>query len=174
MTTLTDLGQEHLEMLPRHLQQSTDIRAVIDALARESERLLDQVDDCSRQMFVQTATWGLRYWEQRYQLPTWDFDDVTAPDDEDRRIAVLAKMRSNKAISGAEYRAVLDAYVTSYRIQMDHATGTLNFTIAYNDDNGSADLLERIIRSITPAHLNINFQYEAFIVGVSAAGDTVY
>src|SRR5438128_10437168 len=101
-TVLTDLGQEHLEWLPRHLQRSTDGRAVIDALARESERMLDQLDDTGQQLFVQTATWGLRYWEQRLGLPTWEYGDVAAPVDADRRIAVLAKPRSTKAASAAE------------------------------------------------------------------------
>lgn len=176
MTTLTALGQEHLEMLPRHLHSSTDVRSVIDALAREAERYLTLTQETGDQLFVNTATWGLSLWERRVGIKVWDDDDPDLPTDAVRRQAILTKLLSNRAVSGAEFRAVIDRYTTSYSMRMIHTglgEGTLEITLAFDGDSEEAIILESVLDAIIPAHLNVNVQYEGFIAGVSMAGDSL-
>lgn len=166
---LNDTGIEHQNMLPAWFRYDPTVMGVLDVLAREIDRIDADWQDLLDQLFIQTATWGLMYWEQAFQLPV----EPAGLSDADRRTLLLTKSRANKAQRGADFRAVLDGYVESYTLHMDHTLGTLFMTVSYNPDAYSAAQLETIIESIVPAHLLLNIQYEAFLAGISEAGDTL-
>lgn len=166
---LNDTGKEYLSWLPAWFQGDPHVQGVLDVFAREMDRIDVDWQDLLDQMFVQTATWGLSFWEQALQLPV----EPTGLSDEDRRTLLMTKLLANNAQSGAAFRAVLDSYVEDYSIHMDHATGTLFIDITYNPSAYSEAQLETIIESIVPAHLLLNIQYTAFLAGISEAGDAL-
>lgn len=164
---LTARGEEMLSWLPRWLQGDPHAQGVIDVMALENTSVEADTLDLLDQFFVQTATWGLIYWEQMLELPV-------APDgltDAQRRTIILTKLVANKAQSGAQFRAVLDEYVETYSLRMDHSSGTFFITLTYNEEAYTEAQLEAILNSIFPAHLNLNVAYEGFLAGISEAGD---
>jgi uncharacterized protein YmfQ (DUF2313 family) len=171
---LTSLGLEMLSWLPAHLQRSTDAQGIVDIEAREAERIEAGRTDLLDQFFVQTATWGLNSWEQALQLPVEPVNEFSVPlSTADRRQIILSKLRSNIVQSAAEWRGVLDTYVTDYKIRIDHTLGILYVSVSYDPSAYSEAQLETLIRSITPAHYDLNVQYVGFLAGISEAGDTV-
>lgn len=166
---LTSNGEELLSWLPRFLQYDSNVQAVIDIMSLEIDLLDETAQDVLDQLFVQTATWGLKYWERLLQLP----EEPAGLTESDRRSILITKLRSNKAQSGLEFRAVLDTYALSYTITADANGGTLLIDITYNPDDYTEAQLETIIRSIVPAHLDLTITYSAFIVGINMAGDTL-
>lgn len=166
---LTSNGQELVEWLPRFLQADANVQGVIDIISREVDLIDDTWQDVLDQLFVQTATWGLKYWERLLSLP----EEPAGLTEADRRLLLLAKLTANKAQSGAEFRSVLDLYALSYTITADAVGGTIAIDITYNPDDYSEAQLETIIRSIVPAHFDLTITYSAFIVGINMAGDTL-
>lgn len=171
---LNTYGEELVGWYPRHLQSAVAAMAYLDMSARELERLDDAKNELLDQMFVQTATWGLPYWEGALQLPVDPVDELGDPlSDEDRRTVVLSRLRANVVQSAAEWRGVIDTYVTDYMVRVDHTNGIIYLSISYNPGAYSEGQLETLIRSITPAHYDLNVVYTAFLADISAADDPV-
>lgn len=169
---LTELGEEMLGWLPRHLQGSIDVQSIIDIEAREAERMETGRTELLDQFFVQTATWGLSIWEQALQLPVEPADEfAVALTHEERRQIVLAKLRSNIVQSAAQWTGVLIGYGLSYSLRVDHDGGVLHLDITDNPSEYSANQLEALIKSISPAHYDLIITYRGFILGESELGD---
>lgn len=54
--------------LPAFLQSDKSLKAMLDSCSMEHEKQRLLLDDISRQLYVQTATWGLRDWESLLDL----------------------------------------------------------------------------------------------------------
>lgn len=171
---LTDRGSVMMSWLPRHYQRSIDVQMFIDTIAREAERLEAARLDVLDQFFVQTATWGLVYWEESMQLPVEPVDELGNPlTDAERRTVILSRLRANKVESAAQWRGILDLYVADYSIRVDHTNAIIYVTISYNPSAYSEAQLEKLMESITPAHYTLNFVYTGFLADISAAEDPV-
>jgi uncharacterized protein YmfQ (DUF2313 family) len=158
-----------LELLPKHITSDPNVIAVMEAMGWEHLRYDNAWQDLFEQLFIQTATWGLRYWEQALQLPVEPTDQTL----EQRRTVAMTAVQAKDAVSGEDFNAALAAISTQYGLQMDWNTSTLNVAINYNPNDFTEAQLETILASLTPAHLSYNIIYEAFIAGVSTAGDLI-
>lgn len=166
---LTDNGKELVSWLPRFLQDDSNVQGVIDIISRETDLLDDSWEDVLDQLFVQTATWGLKYWERLLRFP----EEPAGISVADRRVLILSKLKSSKVESGIQFRQVLDIYTTSYTITADAVAGTIAIDATFNPSDYTEAQLETIIRSIVPAHFSLTITYGGFIVGVNTAGDTL-
>ena len=167
---LTDNGQELLEMLPRCLQNSVDYRNIIHVFSEEIDFLDESYLDIVDQIQIQTATWGLKYWEQVLSLPV-EQDGATYAE---RRISILSKLAANNVVSAADFRNALEIITETLDIRFDIDTSTVFITMTYDPaEEYSVQRLEELVSLMMPAHLNYNVQFDAFIAGVSMAGDSL-
>jgi hypothetical protein len=92
---------------------------------------------------------------------------------EERYALIIARFQSNSVESRSAWIAVLDSLTDGrpYQIYIDHELGVIYVTLTYTGDAYQDQQLEDAMRAVTPAHLDINFQYDGFILGTSTLGD---
>lgn len=66
---LSDEGESLLSYLPTSWHMGTFVRNLQETLGMEFERAAAAYQDVQDQMFIETATWGLQWWEQMLGLP---------------------------------------------------------------------------------------------------------
>lgn len=65
---LRDKKVDLLKYLPEFLGKDAQLRETANVLSNEHERIRIDISDVARQIFVETATWGLDEWETVYGL----------------------------------------------------------------------------------------------------------
>ncbi len=80
-------------------------QAIYQAIGTEWDTSYNLVDEVLLQLFPQTATWGLAWWEQRNNLPTNLNEDI-----EIRRKKVIAKMQTRHPVTPERIANVLKNY----------------------------------------------------------------
>ena len=138
--------QKLLEMLPDHFSRLKQMREIAKAEGVQFDKLDASVDDLLNQGFISTATWGLRFWEERYKLPILDNTNY-----EERRHRILAKKRSNKANLLEILRAIEPS------IELAWGPLILPFTINFSGDYYDFGELIRVIEEEKPSHLTYSF-----------------
>ena len=113
----------------------------------EARILIENIHD---QCFAEKATWGLRYWEERYGIPVDESKSIDA-----RRAAVLAKMKRTQAMTPAALEDILEAF-THRDVSVSENTGqSYTFTVQIGEGTSVVDytaVIERIDR-LKPSHL---------------------
>lgn len=113
----------------------------------EARRIIENISD---QCFVEKATWGLRYWEERYGIPVDETKSLDA-----RRKAVLAKKRRAAAMSPAALDDILES-LTSRDIEISETTDDpYTFAVQIGEGTNVVDIPAVIekINSTKPSHL---------------------
>jgi hypothetical protein len=139
--------QELLELLPDHFSQLKQMRKIAKAEGIQLDKLGLNIDALLDQGFINTATWGLRYWEERYKLPVLE-DSLNY---DERRQRVLAKKRSNKADLVDILRAVEPS------IHLAWGGLILPFFITFDGDYYDFGELVRVLEEEKPSHLSYSF-----------------
>lgn len=157
---LTDLSRTFISWLPLALQRSPDHRAVAHAQAKELELLEARIFEVRAQFFPTTATILLKLWERLLRL-TVEPEGKTY---EERRPIVLATLRN--LASTPEGRAWV-ANVTSLAgagwTYQEHVPGdpasppenTVRIELPYPPTSLLYQQLERLIRAMSPSHLDL-------------------
>ncbi|HBF1685071.1 TPA: DUF2313 domain-containing protein [Clostridioides difficile] len=144
-------------------------RKIQDAYDIEVETLRETYDDTFDQFFVDTATWGLDYWENilsiknRYDLSI-----------EDRRSNIKAKMRGKGTTTIEVIKAISEAY-TKTNVDVEVFSNLFSFTLSFITNNCSYNTileLDKKIEEIKPAHLEHKFEMILFNQSSMFAGST--
>ena len=129
------------------------------------------VTDLSNQNFAEVATWGLRYWEERYGIVVNEKKDI-----EERRKEVLSRKVINTAINPAYLKKVFKD-TTGIPCEIEEFCEELFFWICIsNDDAIDTKVLKLInkaierIKNIKPAHLGFGFNAKRMEEGELYAG----
>lgn len=115
-----------------------------------------QIDDILKQCFIDTATWGLIYWEKEYSIPTNLNHSY-----EERREVVKAKMRGQGTCTKALIKSVAEAF-SGGECNVLENTAPYTFTIQFVGVKGiprNMAGLKNAINDIKPAHLLYDFKY---------------
>jgi uncharacterized protein YmfQ (DUF2313 family) len=173
--TITETGQTLLADLPPYLSDDGTVQGVIDTLAREQQRITDAADGIRRTAFPSQAddTYNmLLLWETLLGLPV---KPPGVPDDQ-RRSKVLASLQGRDVGTGEGWtRAVAQAVGTNWQ-QAENTPGPYQLTVTLPFAAGSYEgrQAENIIRTITPAHIDLLISYgTGFLIGVSIIGQDV-
>ncbi|WP_254220635.1 putative phage tail protein [Clostridioides difficile] len=121
----------------------------------ELETLRETYDDTFDQFFVDTATWGLDYWENILSIK--NRCDLSI---EDRRSNIKAKMRGKGTTTIEVIKAIGEAY-TKTNVDVKVFSNLFSFTLSFitNDCSYSTILeLDKKIEEIKPAHLEHKFE----------------
>ena len=130
-------------------------KPIQDSLNIESNSINDKVDNTLNQFFVDSATFGLDYWERMLGIPKNNFDIDT------RRENIKAKMRSRGTTTVAVIKNICEAYSNGIvEVIVNHSdysfvidfVGTIGVPKAFAE-------LDKTIEEIKPCHLAHSYKF---------------
>lgn len=150
------MSQTFVENLPEHYRASLECTSLQGALQAVADELRADVEDLIRQLFVDTATWGLRLWEEAYGIPT-----NVSLSYEVRREIVKAAIRGAGTCTVQLIKDTAISY-TNAEIELTEDSANYRFVIKFVGKKGIPPNMEafcRTIDSIKPAHLAYSIEY---------------
>lgn len=130
-------------------------KPIQNSLTVESNTLTEEISNTFNQMFVETATFGLDYWERMLGINKNNFDYQT------RRENIKAKMRSRGTSTIKVIKNIAEAYSNGeVEIEVNHAD--YSFTIIFVGTIGIPKAfaeLDKTIEEIKPCHLAHNYKF---------------
>lgn len=141
-----------LEYLRPELQQSPEVRAILEAWQQGVDRAGAAVNDALAQMDVNTATWGLDLWEEALGIPVEAEKELAY-----RRTRVVAKLRGVGTTTAETIRNVAASF--SYgEVEVAELPSEYRVTVRFVGMLGlppNLDDLKAAIGEVIPAHLEI-------------------
>lgn len=140
-----------LDKLP-HFYDNGITRPILKGEEEERNILFNEIEDTLRQFFVETATWGLEYWERMLEIKTNQNKSYA-----ERRSIVLAKMKVSKTSTVEAIRQLCLGFfnVTNAYVHEDNAN--YSFYVELENPNFSINTLKELcdtLNTYKPAHLN--------------------
>ena len=157
-------------------KNSIIMKSLFEAIGMEFDNLDNLIEDVKLQLFPQTATWGLKYWEERCGLPTNTDEPLL-----ERRNKVIAKLQSKHIMNPKRMAMVLQKY-TGADIKVLENTAPYTFEIDLIGRTTFPKSLEQLyqtVRKIKPSHLAVNYKLisitnsNAYFGAVSQCGEEV-
>nr|DAK14565.1 MAG TPA: tail protein [Caudoviricetes sp.] len=127
---------------------------IYEALGVQFDNVNYMFEDILKQMFPQTATWGIELWERRLNLPTNESESL-----ESRRGKVIAKIQS-KIIINPETMGVITKNFTGIDVKIIEWLKDWTFAVQTDAKNmNKAFEIHKIIKRIKPSHLAFVLQF---------------
>lgn len=145
-----------LAYVPQFIQTARAYKAVIDAEGPEFDQLKTSLADILSQFYVETATWGLDFWEQMLNLQT-----VEGKPYDERRSRIISKLRGIGTVNVTLVKNVAESFVYGTVDVIDHPE-TYSFVIKFVDTRGIPINLvdvQAAIEEIKPAHLAVTYEF---------------
>ncbi|WP_442601716.1 putative phage tail protein [Paenibacillus sp. KN14-4R] len=143
-------------MLPDFIIASPVTRGLNNSIADQMGDLQEVTNETFCQFFIDTATWGLAYWEQFIGIQS----DLSKPLDQ-RRSVVKSKLRGVGTVNVELIKNVAESYeYGEVAVKEDFSTNTIQieFIGKYGKPTNMEDLM-KAMREIIPAHLNIGYRF---------------
>lgn len=140
-----------IEHLPEDYRKSASVVQIQDAMQGEWNNLDRAVEALEEQLFVDTATWGIGYWESIFGITPNLSKDIQF-----RRTAVKTKMRGTGTTTVAMIQNVSESFVNGEVAVVEH-NDQYRFDIVMLSVIGippNMDDLKAVIEEIKPAHLD--------------------
>lgn len=169
-------GNEMLQYITPMYQKSIIEQAIYEAIGREWDSADELAHEVMLQLFPQTATWGIVFWEQRVGLTTNTNEDI-----ERRRRKVIAKLQSKHVITPERMAMILKNY-TGSDILITENIEPYTFEVKLTGKKGfpkSLDYLYKTVRRIKPSHLSVKHklisvtEWNFYIGATTLCGETI-
>lgn len=157
-----------LKYLPYFLSRDNDYKNTGDACSKEHERIRQYIKDCFNQLFVDTATWGLKYWEEFLNVKPKDGDNYTT-----RRNRIKILLNAHDVSTKKFMTDLTNRFLNDNSSELIEHNESYYFDICFN--NGSLfdwEGLREAIKLYKPAHLGVkyfalqNTQSSVFVYGL--------
>ena len=132
-------------------------RPIIDAEQVEADILYREIEETLKQCFVETATWGLDYWEEMLFLPKG-----TGKTYDERRSIIYARMRSTRTTTVEVVKELASAFFSPENVTVTEHNSNYSFNIEFENIKVSTAKLQDVINVLEiykPAHLNYDFTF---------------
>lgn len=149
------------DQLPERYLNSPEVGAAAGILWVLGETFRDCVLDWLEQLTIDTATWGLKYWEQAYGITPQSTDTV-----EERRGSVKAKMRSPQTVTAAMLENLTDSYINGQSV-VTELPRQHKVQIQFNGDYGIPSNLESLtaaLLEVLPSHVQYEYIFRYLLV----------
>ena len=149
------------DQMPERYLNSPEVGAAAGILWVLGEAFRDCVLDWLEQLTIDTATWGLKYWEQAYGVTPQITDTV-----EERPGRVKAKMRSPQAVTAAMLENLTDSYINGQSV-VTELPRQHKVQIQFNGDYGipsNLDSLTAALLEVLPSHVTYEYLYRYLLV----------
>ncbi len=183
-----DINRSMYNYMPRYYEDIKEAREIIDTESDAFKQIKNDARDVLNQFYIDTATWGLAKWERLLGDPNaGNYDKTTFQSIEEnlvtfgqaegvsftdlevrypvaveqRRANIKAKIRGCGTVTKALIKNVAESYVGG---EVDVIEDSANYTIiikfisTYGVPTQIEDV-EKVLREIIPAHLDLKFDY---------------
>ncbi|WP_304341653.1 YmfQ family protein [Metaclostridioides mangenotii] len=169
-------GERMFDTISPNYKNSIIMKSLFEAIGMEFDTLDNLIEDVKLQLFPQTASWGLKYWEERCGLPT-NADELLQA----RRNKVIAKLQSKHIMNPKRMAMVLQKY-TGADIKVIENTAPYTFEIDLIGRTSFPKSLEELyktVKKIKPSHLSDNYKLisitssSSYFGAISQSGEEV-
>lgn len=139
-----------LSYVPEYYKESKIYTSQSNVKGQEFNLLRQVIDDVLDQMYVETATWGLRLWEKYCGIPTNLADSL-----ETRRARIIAKLSRCSPLTPYELKRLLSDY-TNAQVDIKQYYSEYKFETIFKIKEQFGEKLKGImdeIEEVKPAHL---------------------
>jgi len=172
-------GRKFLGYVSPIYEQSIIMQAILEAIGAEWDDAEKLTDEVLVQLFPQTATWGITYWEWLLGIPP----NHSAPI-EQRQSRVLTKMQTKWPVTKSRLEQIVRTYSGDKQAYIRQFFNEYRFEVLFNLTQ-SVDLgtVYEVIEEAKPAHLGYSLvarlrqgEKRVFISSTLLAGEeiTVY
>lgn len=147
-----DRAEVMLGYVERYYRESRFYIAQNYAKGEEFNQIHDFINDLPNQFNPQTATWGLRFWEELYDIEVYG-------DIEERRMHVLAKMAAFEVITPISLeRLVKRIFSLDVSVTRNVAPYTFELNFNYPDKNVDLMAIRKLLEDYKEAHMAYNLR----------------
>lgn len=141
-----------MDLLPVDYAESSEVVEIQEALEATSGQAQTDAEDLCDQMFVDTATWGLSYWEQLYGITT-----NTTKTYEQRRTTIKGKMMGKSTTTVEAIRVMVESMVGGTVSVVEH-NSEYYFVVWMDVEGAPSNILEvqEAILDMQPEHLELH------------------
>ncbi|NFI60727.1 DUF2313 domain-containing protein [Clostridium botulinum] len=131
------------------------MQAIFEAIGSEADLTEKQLDDIMLQLYPQTATWGLVFWEERYKLQT-NLDEPI----EIRRAKVISRIQTkNKIVNPKRIELTIKNFI---KAQVEVLDSIAPYVLGINilSENGFPNKLNPVykeVKRIKPSHMGVKY-----------------
>lgn len=150
-----ELGDLMLDSVAPIYDNSALTLYTFQAFGKTLEKEMEFIEgDFIKQMFPQTATWGLDLWEDEYGIVTDASKTI-----EQRRHSLMAVMYKSKPMTPYNIKQLV-YFVTGFDNEIEENTAPNTITIRINGYVKNINELRSVLDKKLPAHLNYLFKME--------------
>lgn len=172
-------GKQFLEYISPIYEQSIIMQAIMEAIGTEWDKAEKLTDEVLAQLFPQTATWGIIYWEWLLGIPPSDSLSI-----EQRRARVLTQMQTRWPMTKERMEQLVRTFSQDKQAYIRQFFNEYRFEVLFNLTQ-PVDLgrVYEVIEEAKPAHLSYSLvaglrqgEKRVFISSALLAGEeiTVY
>lgn len=150
------MSRDVTKLVPPFLLQSQVFQTLYNIENTELNAVENAINDILNQCFIDTATWGLKYWEQLLNISV----DENKPA-EYRRSVIKSKIRGTGTITVNLIKAVVESY-SNGEVTINENVSPYTFEVKFIGAKGippNLDDLKKIINEIKPAHLAVQYSF---------------
>ena len=150
-----------VDYLPYEIVSIPENEAILTVTQGEITTLEENYLDVKKQFHINTATWGLRLWEEKYGI---EYNPSVSY--EQRREIVKAKRRGQGAVSKARIKNSAESFSGGEVEVIEHGDDYY-FTIKFVGTKGIPANMQafcNMLNDIKPAHMDYEFEYTYNIV----------
>lgn len=158
-----------IERYPKFLRRSPEFRDLQQALEPELLELWAAREGAMDQLCVETASWGLRFWERTLGLPVDEGKDLEA-----RRSRVRSRLMGADVTTVSLVERVAEIY-TGIPAKVEELPEQFWVDLLFDESAGIPRDLEGLVealREIMPAHLGWGFRFSLELEGALRVGGT--
>lgn len=133
-----------------------EIEALLKIGNVETGKINSLIEDLKKQCFVNTATWGLDYWEQALGITT----NINISQNE-RRAVIRAKLKGMDITTKNVLESVAEEFMTGKATVIEHHKDYC-IDLVMDSDEGfpyGPETLYHAISEIIPAHICVDYHY---------------
>lgn len=147
--------------VPSFLEEAEPLKSIYKATGEESGIYFEKIEDVLEQMYVETATWGLAFWEEML--------NIKAPREHTyamRREIIISKLRGIGTTT-KEMIKIMAASFSGGEVEVIEMPEQYKFLIKFVGVLGTPenmDDLSKAIDDVKPAHLWYEYAFRYYLV----------
>ena len=154
--------EEMKALVPEIFQEIKEYIEIFNAQGAELDNIYNAVNEILAQCFVNTATWGLGYWERMLTIPADNSKEAAY-----RRDVILSKIKGTGNVTPALIKTVAESYNNGEVDIIEHPE-TYSFEVKFIGNRGippNLSDLQNAIAELKTAHLAVTYTFTYTIWG---------
>jgi hypothetical protein len=160
----SEKAKEILSFVSPIYGKATIALSIFNTIGKQMDEAEAIAEDIALQMVPQTATWGLKYWEQEFMFKT-----VPGATIAERRQRLMAALSTNIASNPFRLKTIAET-ITGVPARIVENTAKNTFEIWLTSITLDETELINEINKVKPSHLIYHVKYEQIVAGTEYIG----